>query len=352
MKTEETKKKVGAMPTPSIYNRACNASGNKTHKDTHKIAYPQGAEAVEGLKRLTMNCSEAPMRGCLLTMKTGEEWATEAEEEADDMPLYRSMWYEGQLALLFSDTGQGQTILATQIAVDLARQGRRVLYCDFEMSRKQFLKRISRTVDGEERERYLSMASRGEALPEMIAISDDADADATVRELYDLPETLFRAEPNELWYDDRVYKLDVFQSIEQWAEEFNADIVVVDNLTFMSGGEPWENIQKLKCLQRRKGWSMLVLAHTHKHASGKPLTATSVWGSASILRAVDTAFALGCSVDDMRMKYIKQIKSQDEYEYGADNVITCRIEREGGLFLKLKETGYAREADLLRKSKK
>ncbi len=300
------------------------------------------------------------MRGCTLTWKPGRSWQRAAAGKRRPRPLYRSMWYEGQIAMLFADTNQGKTILATQIALDLARQGRRVLYCDFEMNEQQFLMRTGREVVGEERERYLSMADRGEALPPQIAISDDEDG-CTVWELYELPEAFCRAEPNGMGGDDEkrrdadgVVASDVIRSIEQCTLAAEADIVVVDNITYMGQGLEksaiaLQLVQELKRMQKRHGWSLLVLAHTPKRDAATPLTTKSVAGSAALVGAVDSAFAIGCSVTDKQLKYIIQVKSRDaEYEHGADNVITCEIEKEGGLFLKLKPTGFAREADLLR----
>ena len=363
--SEETRKGGGNAPTPQ---NSCTSRHNESGsecKGTYYFTCPQGAEAVEGLKRLMRNCWESArahaMRGNVLAGKSFRDALKSAARKRRPRPLYRSMWYEGQIAMLFADTNQGKTILATQIAVDLARQGRRVLYCDFEMTEEQQLLRMSREVVGEERERYLTMFERGEALPPLVAVSEDGGGGRTVSEMYDLPETLFRVEPNGMGGDDEMRRGDdgvvaseVIRSIEQWAEEFNADVVIVDNITYMALGLEksaiaTQLVQELKRLQKRRGWSMLVLAHTPKRNASEPLTNDSMAGSKKLVGAADSAFAIGCSVKDSGVKYIKQTKSRDAaFEYGADNVITCEIEKEGGLFLKLKETGYAREADLLR----
>lgn len=355
------------MPTPKLNSSTSrdNESGVCSGKGTNKIAYPQNAEAVEMLKKLVARnvqaAQEAAMRGCLLTVKKAREWQRAAAVKRKPRPLYRSMWYEGQIAMLFADTNQGKTILATQIAVDLARKGRRVLYCDFEMNEQQFLMRTGREVVGDERELYLSMASRGDALPPGIEVSDSDEGGETVWELYELPETFSRAEPNGMGGDaekrrdaDGVVASDVIRSIEQCALAAAADTVVVDNITYMGQGLEksaiaLQLVQELKQMQKRRGWALLVLAHTPKRNAAEPLTTKSVAGSAALVGAVDSAFAIGCCATDSNRKYIKQVKSRDaEFEYGADNVITCEIEKEGGLFLRLTPTGYAREADLLR----
>lgn len=354
------------MPTPQCSSTSRRDESCATRcKGSNKIAYPQNAEAVEMLKKLAARnvqaAQEAAMRGCTLAMKPGREWQRAAAKKRKPRPLYRSMWYEGQIAMLFADTNQGKTILATQIAVDLAREGRRVLYCDFEMNEAQFLMRTGREVVGDERELYLSMASRGDALPPGIEISDPGEGGAAVWELYKMPETFYRAEPNGLGGEsekrrdaDGVVASDVIRSIEQCAEAARADVVVVDNITYMGQGLEksaiaLQLVQELKQMQKRRGWSMLVLAHTPKRNPTEPLTTKSVAGSAALVGAADSAFAIGCCATDRNRKYIIQVKSRDAaFEYGADNVITCEIEKEDGLFLRLTPTGYAREADLLR----
>lgn len=51
--------------------------------------------------------------------------------------LWLSLWYEGEVCCLFSDSNLGKSIYAVQIATRIA-ETKKVLYFDFELSDKQF----------------------------------------------------------------------------------------------------------------------------------------------------------------------------------------------------------------------
>lgn len=51
--------------------------------------------------------------------------------------LYPNVVLEGDLCVIFGQSGIGKTIFAMQVARDIAASGRRVLYADFEMTPRQ-----------------------------------------------------------------------------------------------------------------------------------------------------------------------------------------------------------------------
>ena len=51
--------------------------------------------------------------------------------------LYPNIVLEGDLCIIFGQSGIGKTIFAMQVARDIAAQGKRVLYADFEMTLRQ-----------------------------------------------------------------------------------------------------------------------------------------------------------------------------------------------------------------------
>lgn len=48
--------------------------------------------------------------------------------------LYPNIVLEGDLCIIFGQSGIGKTIFAMQVARDIAAKGKRVLYADFEMT--------------------------------------------------------------------------------------------------------------------------------------------------------------------------------------------------------------------------
>ena len=51
--------------------------------------------------------------------------------------LYPNIVLEGDLCIIFGQSGIGKTIFAMQVAREIAVQGKRVLYADFEMTLRQ-----------------------------------------------------------------------------------------------------------------------------------------------------------------------------------------------------------------------
>ena len=78
----------------------------------------------------------------ILTIRSGNNWLDQAKGKPVPNPLYLNVWYESELCILFADTGLGKSVLAVQIAVEIAKT-QKVLYLDFELSDKQFEKRYS-----------------------------------------------------------------------------------------------------------------------------------------------------------------------------------------------------------------
>ena len=50
-----------------------------------------------------------------IEMRPANEWMREAGSRPMPETLFGEMWFEGELAVLFGDTGAGKSILATQI---------------------------------------------------------------------------------------------------------------------------------------------------------------------------------------------------------------------------------------------
>src|ERR1700749_1722563 len=90
----------------------------------------------------------------LFTIRTANTWLKQANQRAIPQMLFGKFWYQGELCILFADSNLGKSILAVQIANAISTgvsvnpftceaEAQPVLYCDFELSDKQFEARYS-----------------------------------------------------------------------------------------------------------------------------------------------------------------------------------------------------------------
>ncbi len=254
----------------------------------------------------------------LLATKPANEWMRQAASRPDPVPLYRSLWYENEVSCLFSDTNSGKSVLAVQIAAEVA-QTRRVLYCDFELSDKQF------------QSRYTDEQGNLHTFPDNF-LRAEIDIDAASR-------------------SGGVFS--VIAEIERAADAADAKVVIIDNISFLcnsleKGEDAGLLVMRLIDMKRRRGLSMLLIAHTPKRMLTSPLTQNDLAGSKRIINFMDSAFAIGRSATDEHLRYIKQVKVRNgAVEYGADSVLLCEMDTEGG-WLHFRDLGTVEERTQLR----
>ena len=254
----------------------------------------------------------------LLATKPANEWMRQAASRPDPVPLYRSLWYENEVSCLFSDTNSGKSVLAVQIAAEVA-QTRRVLYCDFELSDKQF------------QSRYTDEQGNLHTFPDNF-LRAEIDIDAASR-------------------SGGVFS--VIAEIERAADAADAKVVIIDNISFLcnsleKGEDAGLLVMRLIDMKRQRGLSMLLIAHTPKRMLTSPLTQNDLAGSKRIINFMDSAFAIGRSATDEHLRYIKQVKVRNgAVEYGADSVLLCEMDTEGG-WLHFRDLGTVEERTQLR----
>ena len=194
------------------------------------------------------------------------------------VPLYDNIVLEGDLSVIFGQSGIDKTIFAMQIASDIAAKGKRVLYVDFEMTERQLYARYQSIV---------------------------------------FPDTFFRAEVDKDHINDNVLK-----GIEEVAKANMAQVVFIDNITALSqsldkGSDAGVLMAELNRMKKENGWTMIILTHVPKQYSGNtPLILSAIQGSAKINQLV----------------YVKQCKWRNgERELDADHVAVYeRCKDEGG----------------------
>ena len=83
----------------------------------------------------------------VLGVKTANDWMRTAADKPVPKMLFGEFWLEGELGVMFADTGKGKSILAVQMAEAIARgtgieplkttaRAQTVLYLDFELTEK------------------------------------------------------------------------------------------------------------------------------------------------------------------------------------------------------------------------
>lgn len=197
--------------------------------------------------------------------------------------LYPNIVLEGDLCIIFGQSGIGKTIFAMQVARDIAAKGKRVLYADFEMTLRQLSLRY-----------------------------DSAN----------FPPTFFRAEMDK---DNPVD--DVLKGIEEVSVANSVEVVFIDNITALGqsldkGSDAGSLMASLNALKKKYNWTLVVLNHVPKMFSGAvPLSLSAIQGSAKLNQLIDDAVGLGQSHKDKSLVYVKQCKWRNgELILEADNV--------------------------------
>lgn len=243
----------------------------------------------------------------------------ESRELADPEPLWKKFWYEGEICCLFGDSGTGKSTLAVQIAKEIAEK-KKVLYYDFELTDKQIEMRYK--------------APNGEP--------------------FEFPDNMIRPDVNFDRLELYGYETQLLDGIEKDASVMGVDTLIIDNISWLcsnveDGDLAGKLMMQLIRMKKRRNWSILVLAHTPKRETFKPISPNDLAGSKRVLNFLDSAFAIGSSAWGVDIRYIKQIKVRyGRIIHGADNVISAEI-RKDGAFLFFDEIGNAKETDHFKK---
>lgn len=268
----------------------------------------------------------------IFSAMTANETIEAAKTQKNPKKLWKEFWIENEVCCLFADANVGKSILAVQISNAIAEKlnkGETILYYDFELSKKQFELRYT-----DEKNK-----STFKFNDKFIRVELDADK---VKEYCETTKENF---------EDIIMK-----AIEANIVKYNSKTFIVDNLSWLvnmkdnptTAGKLMQNLCTLK---KKYGASILVLSHTPKRNLGSPLTQNSLSGSKKLTNFFDAMFAVGMSLLDPSLRYIKQIKVRTgEFKYGADHVEICKIEKRGS-FLGFEHVGYSTEDNQLKKGK-
>lgn len=286
----------------------------------------------------------ARLQGEVVEAKSGifhtqpvDDWVDQAATEPEPKALFDAFWHERDLCILFADTNLGKSILAVQIADSISRgtgigpfrmeaEAQPVLYFDFELTAKQFQARYTHQY---------------------------ADP-------YRFSRSFFRSEVN-MDADYRQWGYKTFESylyaqIALEIEQTGVKVVIIDNLTALRSDnerakDAYPIMEMLNRVKKRMKVSMLIIAHTPKRDTTRPIEENHLQGSKQFSNLCDSIFAIGKSHRDPRTLYLKQIKHRvGEKVYETDNVCLCQITKPYN-FLGFEFMDFGRESDQLRDMK-
>lgn len=181
---------------------------------------------------------------------------------------------EHETTILFSGPGVGKTTLATQIGIELARQGKRVLDVNFELSNQQLALRYPNKV---------------------------------------FPNALYHASIDYAKMHDVTDQNLILSEIERLAVEQDIELIIIDNFTNLcinskEAAEAGNIMLKLVAMRMTHNWTMLILAHVPKRKQGDPLTIDDLAGSKLLSNFADNVIGFNKSRKDKNMRYLIQLK--------------------------------------------
>lgn len=230
----------------------------------------------------------------LLQIRTANACINDARNLAIPKRLCGNLWFEGEVCILFADTNVGKSICAVQVANNVSRGENKdvfgseasqqvVLYLDFELSDKQFQSRYS------------------------VEWQND----------YLWDSKFFRVRINPQFTDFEDFEKQLFIEIEKAVEDYKANILIVDNITYLrmqsteTGKEALPLMKYLTQMKNKYKLSLLVLAHTPKRINpSMPLTINDLAGSKQLANFADSVFCIGKSTQGSNLRYIKQLKAR------------------------------------------
>ncbi|HTK38664.1 MAG TPA: AAA family ATPase [Pyrinomonadaceae bacterium] len=258
--------------------------------------------------------------------RTLNQWIDLAKTRPVPRLLFGEFWLEGELAVMFGDTGAGKSLLAVQIAESIARgreiepfeidaKPQQVLYFDFELSEKQLELRYTK-----DHKPGLSSLIRHYRFSERFhRIKVDLNAP--------LPDGVRN-------FDE--YLIGV---IKQRISETGAKVVIIDNVLHMkrsygSASDAIRLMNKLNHLKATLGLSILLVAHSRKRAASRTLGTGEQVSAKVIASLADSVFAIGNTSGSPSGRYLKHLKTRStEMVYDESNVPVFTIRKMEDNFL-------------------
>ncbi len=259
----------------------------------------------------------------IFIVKSTNECLKEALKKPKRKNLFLNVWKEADMCILFGDNNTGKSIYAVQIASEIADNGKKVAYFDFELSDTQFAERYSLE-----------------------------DEETGLRTHHNFSENFFRIWSNPIYTDYKTFKQKTFDRIKRLITEDKFEVLIFDNISALmredstnvdAVGELLAFLSELKVKHKT---SIMLLAHTPKRNPFNPITKNDLAGTKMLSNLADAILAIGASTQGKDTRYMVQIKSRHEKDFETDNVIVYEIEKETD-FLQFKHLNYSNEKEHL-----
>lgn len=255
----------------------------------------------------------------LFTARTANAYLKTPLKRPARRQLFGDLWLEGELMLLFADTGLGKSALAVQIARALAggepidpfavtTGPQRVLYFDFELTDEQFAARYT-DPDGN---------------------SNDDEPLFPLNFIRCAP----REDPGKPEEFDNYYSF-LIHSVADTIEFSGARVVIVDNITWLAASTEHSAaaqrlMRTLVDLKNQLGLSIMVIAHTPKMRRGIPVELNHLQGSKMLANFADNIIGMGRSSSSNDLRYLKPLKQRNAAaRFDERSVPVFRLAREG-----------------------
>lgn len=279
---------------------------------------------VETMQVLTstfsQNTSKQPTYVSMFNSSKLDETIKKGLDEPPLKLLFGDFIQNGELVIFFGDNGLGKSILATQIAYGIAN-GKKILgleneckpltclYYDFELTPRSYAKRYhNKNTD----KTFVSFG------------------DNFIRQQIDYEKIDITKDFNDL----------IEQSFLSDIEQYNAECIIIDNITAISLKSTSDNneainlMRRLDKIRKEKNVTMIILAHTPKVISGIPIKKEHLAGAKQLSDFADGLFSIGKSAKDEKLRYLVQLKSRNgETIYHSKNVLVCQIIQKDDGFL-------------------
>jgi DNA-binding NarL/FixJ family response regulator len=249
------------------------------------------------------------------SFRTANQRLKDASKLPPSRKLLSSLVFENEQTIFFADTGVGKSAFIVAWA-DAITKGKRFLgleceiknpvvqIVDFELSDQQFYKRYSSDIG-------------------IYSFSDNLHIDS-----FELPAEDF---------ESTEYAEKVIDKLKASIEKVNPDIVVIDNISYISNQNPKESqtagylLKKFRELRDEYKITVIVIAHTPKIDTRQKLTINHLSGTKQFSNLSDAVFALGRSQTDKNLRYIKQLKCRSDENHFETEVLVSRLKKDDNI---------------------
>ncbi len=276
----------------------------------------------------------------LFTARTANAYLQTPLKTVTRRRLFGDMWHEGEITLLFADTGLGKSALAVQIARALAggetvepfamdTEPQRVLYFDFELTDEQF---AARYTDPDANGCVTKSGTNDTECVTKSGTTDSGDAEQL------FPDNFIRCAPGNMDpimdEDEDRYSF-LISSLAEMVEFTRSRVVIVDNITWLAASTEHSTaaqrlMRTLVDMRNKLGISILVLAHTPKIRRGLPIELKHLQGSKMLANFADNIVGMGKSSLSNDLRYLKPLKQRSTAErLSQETVHVLRLQRQG-----------------------